>query len=181
VAEEARARLNLSEVLFMPTGQPWLKADRNVTPAEHRVEMVRLAITERPYFKLSTMDVERHGPTYTADTLVELREKIEPGDELYFVVGWDDLAQLPQWQKPSQLVQLCFIVAVPRPGYPPPDLKSLEGIIPGLSQRVMLMDKPEIDISASEIRDRVSQGLSTSHLVPEPVNRYIKQHRLYVS
>jgi len=181
VAEEARARLNLAEVLFMPAGQPWLKADRNVTPAEHRVEMVRLAIADRPYFKLSTMDVERHGPTYTADTLVELWEKIEPGDELYFIVGWDDLAQLPQWQKPSQLVQLCFIVAVPRPGYPPPDLKSLEGIIPGLSQRVMLMDKPETDISASGIRDRVARGLSIDHLVPEPVNRYIKQHKLYIS
>ena len=181
VAEEARARLNLAEVLFIPAGLPWLKPNRTITPAEHRVEMVRLAVADKPYFKLSTMEVERSGPTYTADTLVELREQIAPGDELFFIVGWDDLAQLPQWQKPSQLVKLCFIVAVSRPGYPSPDLKSLEGIIPGLSQRVLLMDKPEVDISASEIRDRVSQGLPISHLVPEPVNRYIKQHKLYFS
>ena len=180
VAEEARTRLNLAEVLFMPAGQPWLKADRNVTPAEHRVEMVRLAIADRPYFKLSTIEVERRGPTYTADTLVDLRDQLEPEDALYFIVGWDDLAQLPQWQKPSQLVQLCFIVAVPRPGCPPPELESLDNDIPALSQRVINLDKPEIDISASEIRDRVARGLPIGHLVPAPVERYIKQHKLYL-
>jgi len=181
VAEEARTRLNLAEVLFIPAGQPWLKADQNITLAEHRLEMVRLAIADKPYFKLSTMEVERPGNTYTADTLAELRSQLEPGDELFFIVGWDDLAQLPQWRKLSQLVKLCVIVVAPRPGYPPPDIKSLESIIPGLSQRVMFMDKPEVDISASEIRDRVARGLSVYHLVPEPVNRYIKQHRLYHS
>ncbi len=181
VAEEARMRLNLTEVLFIPAGQPWLKADRTITRARHRVEMVRLAIADKPYFKLSTMEVDRAGPTYTVDTLVELRGQLKPGDELFLIVGWDDLAQLPRWQKLSHLVQLCFIVVAPRPGYPPPDLKSLEEVVPGLSQRVMLMDKPEVDIRASEIRDRVSRGLSIRHLVPEPVNRYIKQHKLYLS
>ena len=181
VAEEARTRLNLAEVLFIPAGQPWLKADQNITLAEHRLEMVRLAIADKPYFKLSTMEVNRPGPTYTADTLAELRSQLESGDELFFIVGWDDLAQLPQWRKLSQLVKLCVIVVAPRPGYPPPDLKVLEAVIPGLSKRVMFMDKPEVDISASEIRDRVSQGLSIDHLVPEPVNRYIKQHKLYHS
>ncbi len=181
VAEEARTRLNLTEVLFIPAGQPWLKADQNITLAEHRLEMVRLAIADKPYFKLSTMEVNRPGPTYTADTLAELRPQLESVDELFFIVGWDDLAQLPQWRKLSQLVTLCVIVVAPRPGYPPPDLKVLEAVIPGLSKRVMLMDKPEVDISASEIRDRVARGLSVYHLVPEPVNRYIKQYRLYHS
>ena len=181
VAAEAGMWLELPEVLFIPVGQPWLKADRTITRGWHRVEMVRLAITDKAYFKLSTMEVDRDGPTYTVDTLVELRGQLEDGDGLFFIVGWDDLAQLPQWQKRSQLVKLCFIVVAPRPGYPPPDLKSLEEVVPGLSQRVMLMDKPEIDISASEIRDRVSRGLSIRHLVPEPVSRYIKQHKLYLS
>ncbi len=89
------------------------------------------------------------------------------------------LAELPQWRQPDRLVKMCHLVVAPRPGYPSPDLNSLEADIPGLSQRVMLMDKPEIDISASEIRDRVAQGLSISHLVPEPVNRYIREQGLY--
>ncbi len=181
VAEGARMRLNLTEVLFIPAGQPWLKVDRTITRARHRVEMVRLAIADKPYFKLSTMEVDRAGPTYTVDTLAELQSQLKPGDELFFIIGWDDLAQLPQWQKLSRLVQLCFIVVAPRPGYPPPDLKSLEITVPGLSQRVVIMDKPEIDISASEIRERVAGGLSISHLVPEQVSRYIKQHKLYIS
>ncbi|MFC2003257.1 nicotinate-nucleotide adenylyltransferase [Chloroflexota bacterium] len=181
VAEEARTRANLAEVLFIPAGQPWLKEDRTITAAKRRLEMVRLAIADRPYFKLSTIEIERPGSTYTVDTMAQLQAQLGDRDELFFIMGWDDLAQLPQWCEPSQLVQLCHLMVAPRPGYRPPDLKSLEGVVSGLSQRVMLMDKPEIDISASEIRDRVARGLSIRHLVPEPVNRYIKEHKLYVS
>ena len=180
VAEEAKARLELTEVLFIPAGKPWLKADRQITSAGQRVEMVRLAIAGQPYYKVSTIEVERPGPTYTADTLVELKGKIEPGDELFFIVGWDDLEQLPRWREPSQLINNCFIVAVPRPGYSLPVLNSLEESIPGISQRVVIMDKPEIDICASEIRDRVARGLSIHQLVPEAVERYIKQQGLYL-
>jgi len=179
VAEEVRARLNLAVVLFVPAGQPWLKMNSPILAAEHRVQMVRLAIADKPYFKLSTMEIERPGATYTVDTIAELQGQLGAGDELFFILGWDNLAQLPQWKEPSQLIKLCCLVVAPKPGYPPPDLKALEAIIPGLSQRVMLMDKPEIDISASVIRDRVARGLSIRHLVPEPVNRYIRQHRLY--
>lgn len=179
VAEEVRARLNLAEVLFVPAGQPWLKMNSPILAAEHRVQMVRLAITAKPYFKLSTIEIERPGPTYTVDTIAELQGQLGAEDRLFFILGWDNLVQLPQWKEPSQLIKLCCLVVAPKPGYPPPDLKALEAIIPGLSQRVMLMDKPEIDISASVIRDRVARGLSIRHLVPEPVNRYIRQHRLY--
>jgi len=180
MASEARAQLELTEVLFIPAGRPWLKADQQITSAGQRVEMVRLAIAGHPYYKVSTMEVERLGPTYTADTLVELKGKIESGDELFFLVGWDDLEQLPRWREPAQLIYNCFIAAVPRPGYPSPDLKALEERIPGISQRVVLMDKPEIDISASEIRDRVAKGLSIHKLVPEAVEQYIKQQGLYL-
>ena len=180
LAEEVRARLNLAEVLFVPAGQPWLKVASPISPAEHRVEMVRLAIADKPYFKLSTIEIERAGPTYTVDTIAELKARLGAGDELYFILGWDNLAQLPLWKEPSRLIRMCHLVAVPRPGYPRPDLKALEAVIPGLSQRVMFMDKPEIDISASVIRSRVAQGLPIHHLVPEPVNRYIKQHKLYL-
>ena len=181
VAEEVRSRLNLAEVLFVPAGQPWLKPNSPISAAEHRVQMVRLAIVDKPHFKLSTMEIERAGPSYTVDTITELRGQLDAGDELFFILGWDSLAELPQWHEPSRLVKMCRLVVVPRPGYPIPDLKFMEPKVPGLSQRVMLMDKPEVDIDATEIRNRVARGLSIHHLVPEPVERYIKQHRLYIT
>ena len=181
IAEEVKARLNLTETLFVPAGQPRLKADNLISPAEHRVEMVRLAIADEPYFKLSTMEVERTGPTYTVDTMAELKGQLGAGDKLFFVLGWDNLAQLPQWREPSQLVRMCRLVPVPRVGYPSPDFNSLEAAIPGLSQSVILLDTPQIEISSSEIRDRVARGLPVRHLVPEAVGRYIKRHKLYVT
>ncbi len=181
VAEEAKTRLNLVEIIFVPAGQPWLKAAKPISPAEHRLQMLRLAIADKPYFKLSSIEIERTGPSYTVDTITELRDKLGSDDELFFILGWDSLAELPQWREPSRLIKMCYLVAVPRPGYPRPKLKALEVIIRGLSQRVMLMKKPEIDISASAIRERVARGLSIRHLVPEPVNRYIKEQKLYVS
>ncbi len=181
VAEEVRSWLDLAVVLFMPAGQPWLKMDKPVSPAEHRVHMVRLAIADKPHLKLSTMEIERPGPTYTVDTMAELQAQLGAENDLFFILGWGSLAELPQWKEPLRLITMCHLVVVPRPGYPRPDLKALEALIPGLSQRVTLMDKPEIDISASEIRDRVAQGLSISHLVPEPVASYIKQNKLYIT
>jgi nicotinate-nucleotide adenylyltransferase len=181
VAEEAKNELNLAEVIFVPAGQPWLKVDRPISPAEHRLQMLRLALANKPDFKLSTIEIERAGPSYTVDTITEFRDKLGGEDELFFILGWDNLAELPQWREPSRLIKMCYLVAAPRPGYPRPKLKVLEASIPGISQRVMFMDRPEIDISASAIRDRVARGLSVRHLVPEPVNRYIKEHNLYIT
>ncbi len=181
VAEEAKARLNLAEVLFVPAGQPWLKADIPVSPAEHRLQMVSLAIADKPYFKLATLEIERAGSSYTVDTITELQKKIGAGDEIFFILGWDSLSQLPQWRDASRLIRLCHLVAVPRPGYSLPDLDSLEAGIPGLSKRLVILDKPQIDISASDIRERVAQGLSISHLVPKAVDEYIRQNKLYLT
>lgn len=180
VAQEARARLNMAEILFVPTGQPWLKADTYISPAEHRVNMLRLAIADKPYFRLSTSEVERAGPSYAVDTVAELMGQLDAGDELFFIIGWDLLAELPRWREPQRLVEMCPLVVAPRPGYSAPDLDRLEAAIPGLSQRIMILDKPQMDISAAEIRERVGRGLSVRHLVPEPVNGYIKKHKLYV-
>jgi len=181
VADEARTCLDLAVVLFVPAGQPWLKMDSPISSAEHRVNMVRLAIANKPHFKLSTVEVERPGSTYTVDTMAELQAQLGAENDLYFILGWDNLAGLPRWKEPSRLITMCHLFAVPRPGYPRPDLKALEALIPGLSQWLILMDKPKIDISASDIRARVAKGLPISHLVPEPVERYIRQHRLYIS
>jgi nicotinate-nucleotide adenylyltransferase len=142
--------------------------------------MVRLAIAPYPYFRLSRIEIDRAGPTYTIDTITELRAQLAAGDELYFILGWDSLAQLPQWRDVSRLIQLCRLVAIPRPGYSLPDLKSLEAQVPGLSSRLVRLDKPEIDISATDIRKRVAQGLSIDHLVPKAVAQYIGKHKLYI-
>ena len=181
IAEHIRVQLDLAEVLFLPAGQPQLKESDVISPASHRLQMLRLAIADNPHFKLSTIEIDRTGPSYSVDTVAELRGQLGAGDELFFILGWDSLAQLHRWREPARLVGMCQVVVVPRPGYPPPDLEALEGVIPGVSQRVVMMDKPLIDISATEIKDRAARGLSISHLVPEPVDEYIRQHKLYLS
>ncbi|HEY51391.1 MAG TPA: nicotinate-nucleotide adenylyltransferase [Dehalococcoidia bacterium] len=181
MAEVVREQLNLNEVLFIPAGQPWLKTEHIITPAEHRMQMLRLALDDTPYFRISEMEIERPGPTYTIDTINALKESLEEADELFFILGQDNLMQLPQWHEALDLIQLCYFVAAPRPGVKKPDLKALEAKLPGIKQRVMLMKQPLVDISATDIRERVARGLSVRHLVPEPVNRYIKEHRLYVA
>lgn len=180
IAEETRKQLALTKVLFIPAGKPWLKANLPVSAVEHRLEMVRLAIADRPYCKLSTAEIDRPGPSYTVDTIAELQSQLGAGIELFFIVGWDSLIELPQWYEPSRLINQCYLVAVPRPGQSPPYLNSLETLIPGISQRVTLLDKPRLDISATVIRQRVAQGKSIDHLVPGPVEKYIRQHGLYL-
>lgn len=181
VAEEARERLNVVTVLFVPAGQPWLKAGSPISPAKHRVSMLRLALADKPYFELSTMEIDRTGPSYAVDTIAGLKSKLDAEDEIFFILGWDSLAELPRWREPLRLVEMCHLVVAPRPGYSAPDLKILEAAIPGLSQRMIMLDRPQVDISAVEIRERVARGLSIRHLVPEPVEKYIKQHRLYIT
>ena len=102
VAEVVRTRLDLAEILFVPAGQPWLQPDTPISAAEHRVEMVRLAIAGKPYFRLSTMEIERRGPSYTVDTIAELQAQLNAGDEMFFILGRDNLFELPRWQQPSQ-------------------------------------------------------------------------------
>ena len=179
VAAEVSQRLAPAEIVFMPAGQPWMKEGHHITPAADRLEMVRLAIWGDTRFRLSTAETDRAGPTYTLDTIRELKAQVSSPGELYFILGWDKLVELPRWYKPVELIRLCKLVAVPRVGSPVPDLSALEKDLPGLSKRVMLLDKPEIDISASVIRERVSRGLPITNLVPPSVEAYIKEHRLY--
>jgi nicotinate-nucleotide adenylyltransferase len=178
-AEAVTARLGLDETLFMPAGQPWLKAGARITPAAHRVAMLRLALEGKPPFRLSTMEIERPGPTYTVDTMAELKDKIGMATELYFIMGWDNLAQLPRWREPSRLITLCRIVAVRRVDFPEPDLAKLETAIPGLAARVILLHEPRIDINSSKIRQRLASGEPIGGMVPETVVAYIAAHGLY--
>jgi nicotinate-nucleotide adenylyltransferase len=177
VAEEARTKSGLREVLFVPAGQPWLKGNRDITPAGHRVEMVRRAIADNPYFKLCTLEVERPGPSYTVDTLTMLRKQLGSEASFFFILGRDTLAELPLWKEPQKLVQLCRLVVPPRLGSR--DLKHLEKALPGLLDKVIQLDMPVIGISSSEIRQRISQGLPIRYLVPPEVGEYITKHKVY--
>lgn len=179
IAEEVRGRLKLAEVIFIPAGRPRLRKEAPVASVPQRVEMVSLAIADRPYFKLSSIEAERIGPTYTVDTIAQLHSQ-HGSDELFFILGWDSLAELPQWKESSRLIKMCRLVAVPRPGYAAPNLGSLEAAIPGLERRVIMLDEPCIGISATEIRSRMARGLAVDDLVPGPVARYIRESGLYV-
>jgi nicotinate-nucleotide adenylyltransferase len=177
IAEEARIKLGLSEIHFVPAGQPWLKRDRDITPAVHRIEMVRRAIADNPHFKICTLEVERPGPSYTVDTLTMLQKQLGSEASLFFILGRDTLAELPLWKDPQKVVQLCRLVFPPRLGSR--DLKHLEKAMPGLLDKVIQLDMPVIGISSSEIRQRIAQGLSIRYLVPAEVGRYITEHKIY--
>jgi nicotinate-nucleotide adenylyltransferase len=181
IALDARKSLGLSRVIFIPAGQPWLKAGAPVSPAEDRYEMVRLAIAGHPHLAISRIEVDRPGPSYTVDTLEALKSELGSETELYFIIGWDALTQLPQWREAARIVRLARLVAVPRPGYSRPDLKAIEKQIPGISARVDFLDMAMVEVSATEIRQRVSAGLPISGLVPEAVEKYVTERGLFRS
>jgi len=179
VAEEARIRLGLDRVLFVPAANPWLKVDHEITPAPHRVEMVRLAIAKHEHFELCTIEIERGGPSYTVETVDTLRRKGEY-EELYLVMGLDSFVELPLWKDAERLVTLCRLVVVPRYGSSLPELGEVARKLGGMStEKVVVLDSPMIGISSSGIRDRVSRGLPVDYLVPGEVERYIIAHGLY--
>jgi nicotinate-nucleotide adenylyltransferase len=141
--------------------------------------MVRLAILTNPHFKLSEVEVERSGPSYTIDTMMELRNRLGAQVDLFFILGCDALAQFPQWKEPKKLIELCKLAVVPRVNLGSPNLKDLERSIPGVSSRVSYISTPIIDISSSQVRERLARGLSIRYLVPDKVEEYITKYRLY--
>ena len=178
MAEEVKNGLALDEVLLIPAGEPQSRPTDIVTPAQYRLEMLELAVAGKPGLKVSDMEIVRKGPSYTVDTILELKNKYK-NYEIYFILGWDSLQQLPTWHDPSRLINLCYLAVIPRPGYKRPSLKTLEGVLPGITEKVIFMEKPKVDISATEIREKVSKGQSIDHLVPEKVVGYISNHKLY--
>jgi nicotinate-nucleotide adenylyltransferase len=180
MAEEARRALDLAEVLLVPAGRPMSKTGQHVTDAGQRLAMLHLAAAGRPWLKVSTLEIERPGPSYTVDTIGALRAQYDSKAEIYFILGWDSLEQLPSWHEPERLVSLCRLVAIPRPGQPRPDLKKLDKAIPGISKKVVLLEKPCVEISASAIREMVGRGETIDSLVPAEVAAYIRENELYL-
>ena len=180
IAEEVRTQLTLAEVWFVPTGKPWMKAGRTITPWEQRLQMAELAVAGKTYFKVSNLEASRPGPSYTIDTITELKAQFK-GAELYFIMGLDSLESLPLWKEAARLITLCRLVAVPRPGVTPPDLKEMEKALPGIKKNLVVLEKPNLDISATEIRAKVARGESIARLVPLKVTEYIKKNKLYLN
>jgi nicotinate-nucleotide adenylyltransferase len=178
-AEEAGEAFGLQRVLWVPTGQPPHKPGAPVTPVPHRVRMVELAIADNPRFVLSRADVDRPGPSYTADLLPILQAAYGRDTELYFICGMDMLASFLTWHEPARVIAQCQLVAVTRPGTPPVDLAPLEAALPGARGRIHILRAPGLDISGSELRARLAAGRTVRYLIPPPVVGYIKAHGLY--
>lgn len=174
LAEHAREELGLARVLWVPAGDPWRKRGHGVTPAADRMAMVRLAIGGQRAFAVSAVEVERPGPSYTAETLAALHTD-EPEAELVLLLGQDALEDLPAWREPERILELAT-VAVARRGE---GEAAAEQALAGPPGRLVWLTMPRIDISATELRRRAAAGLSLRYLVPDAVAAYIHQHRLY--
>jgi nicotinate-nucleotide adenylyltransferase len=183
LAQEALQVLGLAKVLFAPAGEPWRKAGRELSPRGQRLAMVRLAVEGNPDLAVSTAEVDRPGPSYTSETLAELREQFGSETELFFLMGADSLADFPQWHEPQRILELARLAVAERP--PLGDEGFEEGIPEDLAdtlrERVVWLAMPLIAISASVVRERVRRGLSIRYWVPEAVAEYIRDHGLYAS
>ncbi|RZI94541.1 MAG: nicotinate-nucleotide adenylyltransferase [Microbacterium sp.] len=170
-ASEVAQSFDLDEVVFVPTGQPWQKED--VTGSEHRYLMTVIATASNPRFTVSRVDIDRAGPTYTIDTLRDLKQQ-RPDAELFFITGADAIAQILGWRDHAELWDLAHFVAVSRPGHE----LTTEGLP---SDDVSQLQIPALAISSTDCRDRVRQGHPVWYLVPDGVVQYIAKHHLYRS
>nr|WP_272878561.1 nicotinate-nucleotide adenylyltransferase [Rothia nasimurium] len=170
-ASEVAAVLSLDEVIFVPTGNPWQKANKQVTAPEHRYLMTVIATASNPRFTVSRVDIDRQGPTFTIDTLTDLRAE-RPNDELFFITGADAMSQITTWKDAHKMWDLATFVAVTRPGH--------ELTVPEEAQgRVRVIEIPAMAISSTDIRDRARNDLPVWYLVPDGVVQYINKYSLY--
>ncbi|HEY8302830.1 MAG TPA: nicotinate-nucleotide adenylyltransferase [Jatrophihabitans sp.] len=172
-ASEVANLYDLDEVIFVPTGEPWQKSDRQVSPAEHRYLMTVIATASNPRFWVSRVDIDRAGPTFTIDTIRDIAAQ-RPDAELYFITGADALAQILSWKDAEAALKLATFVGVTRPGY-----ELTDAHLPRDS--ATLLDVPAMAISSSDCRDRVAAERPVWYLVPDGVVQYISKHRLYRS
>lgn len=178
-AEDAAWRLGMSRVLLIPNARPPHKGDRAVSATEHRVAMATLAIADNPLFVLDRIELNRAGPSYTLDTLRQLRARYGANTTLSFLVGCDALGQLHTWHEPDAILEEFGLVVMERPTGSPVDWPVVERRFPHIRRQVEMIDVAELEISGSDIRSRVREGRPIRYYVPPPVARYIEEHRLY--
>ncbi|HET9319038.1 MAG TPA: nicotinate-nucleotide adenylyltransferase [Bryobacteraceae bacterium] len=183
LAEETRLALSLSRVIFVPAGHPWRKANRDITPAADRMAMVSLAVASNSTFDVSSIEVVREGPTYTADTLQEVRAQLHADTDLWFILGSDALLDLEHWHDPGRIVALARLAVAVRDsataGSGALRLGGLEDLVSGVRDRIDVVAMPRVGISSSEIRRRLRQGISCRYWLPAKVERYAVERNLY--
>jgi nicotinate-nucleotide adenylyltransferase len=173
-AQVALEDLRLDRVRFIPAGDPWRKAHLDVTPAWHRLEMVRRAVADNDAFEVDDCEVVREGATYTVDTLREMRSVLGPSAELYFLVGADALVDMAVWRDPAGIAAESLIAVAPREGV------ELPQDLPVPRDRIVRIDMPYVGVSSTDLRDRVRRGRSLRYLVPPSVEAYIRDNKLYL-
>lgn len=180
-AEEARVQFDLSGVLFVPNHYPPHKDLDGVTPPEHRYYMTLLATVTNPFFAASRIEIDRPGPSYSIDTILELR-KIHQAEDLFYITGADAITQIVRgaWERSAELLTLCQFIAASRPGFPidVADLRTFNVTRHQLAN-IHVIEIPALAISSTDIRRRVADGRPIRYLVPEPVETYIMKHELY--
>ena len=181
IADAAMGQAHLERVLFIPAGQPRLKQAEPSASVGHRLEMVRLAIKDHPKFQVCDIEAHRPGPTFTVDTLVELSAKLGPAANLYFILGIDVLGQLDQWKDPEQVLGLCRLLALKRPGEQDFNWGSFYDRAPWAEGRVQVVTAPLVDVSATELRQQAATGERLTGQVPDRVAEYINEQGLYLA
>jgi len=179
-AEAALEQLALDKVVFIPANVPPHKQQKKITPAEDRYNLVVLATASNPRFEVSRIELDRPGPSYTLDTLEEMRRRSAPGTELFFITGTDAIVGVESWHNPDRLFQLARFAAAPRPVVPRETVEEeLRRLEKRFGQRIVIVECPALDISSSDLRRRAASGRPIKYLVPEAVEAYILKHGLY--
>jgi nicotinate-nucleotide adenylyltransferase len=181
MAEQCREQAELDQVWFVPAARPPHKLDRPLTRFEQRVEMIALAIAGQPSFRINELEMHRAGPSYTADTLEELR-RVHPASESWLVLGSDTIVDLPTWRDPARVLASAGLIVSGRPGHavpPAEDVRKMLRLPEDSPLRYLAIDSPLIDISSRDLRHRVGQGRSIRYLVPRAVECYINEKKLY--
>jgi len=178
LADEAQKQLDLSRLLWVLTPTPPHKPDITITPPEHRLNMLQLAIADNPRFLLSRVDMDRPGPHYAIDT-VHILSSQYPNSEMIYLMGGDSLHDLPKWHSPIDFIQACHKLGVMRRPGDSIDMSELEVIFPGITCKVLFINAPQIGISSSDIRRRIAEGSPFRYFLPMAIYDYIQIHRPY--
>ena len=178
IAKAVAQEFSPQRVLFIPSRKPPHKTNRDITPAAHRYQMAALAICEHPTFDISSIEIDRTGPSYTIDTAKRLKEICPPGAEISYIIGADAVHEILSWKDAEELLQICRFIVVPRPGYHSPQAH-MDKLTKTMGARFTWLQAPLTDISSTQIRDCLRKGQPICNHVPKPVEDYIRANGLY--
>jgi nicotinate-nucleotide adenylyltransferase len=181
LAEQCREQAALDQVLFVPAALPPHKQEQMLTPFERRVEMLSVAISGHPAFRIEELEKDRAGPSYTVDTLTQLQQA-RPGDELCFILGSDNLHDLPLWYQPRRILELATLLVVARTDWPTfseQELKQSLQLADDFPLRYQIVEAPLITIASRDIRRRIAEGRSVRYMIPRAVEAYVEDKGLY--